>query len=73
MQEDAEMRKENRPENPPVKDVESLSSVTECTGLIPSAVLSDGAAEDYAKLYDIHLQKRNTVALGESADAAPKP
>lgn len=53
------------PLNPPIADVESLSSVTECTGLTPSAVLTEGQAEDYARLYAIHRQKRNTMAVGE--------
>ena len=67
------MRNQNKPlpENPPASDAECLSSVTECTGLTPSAVLTEGEAEDYANLYAIHLQRKNTVALGENAgDAA---
>lgn len=53
------------PENPPIMDVEDLSSATECTGLTPSAVMSQSEAEDYAHLYAIHRQKKNTLATGE--------
>ena len=66
------MRQEGKPvpANPPIADVESLSSVTECTGLTPSAVLSEGEAEDYARLYAIHRQQKNTVALGKEGPGA---
>ena len=50
--------------NPPITEVENLSSATECTGLIPSAVTNSNEAEDYARLYAIHQQKVDTSALG---------
>ena len=43
--------------NPPIWDVEDLASATECTGLTPAAVQTDGEAESYARLYAIHRQK----------------
>ena len=42
--------------NPPITEVENLSSATECTGLIPSAVTNSNEAEHYARLYAIHQQ-----------------
>lgn len=53
------------PKNPPIMDLENLSSATECTGLTPSAVMSQTEAEDYARLYAIHEQQKNTLATGE--------
>ena len=59
------MRKEKRTElpNPPITEVENLSSATECTGLIPSAVMDPSEAEHYARLYAIHQQKVDTAAI----------
>ncbi|MDD3336061.1 MAG: hypothetical protein PHI98_11165 [Eubacteriales bacterium] len=56
------------PPNPPIREVENLSSVTECTGLTPSAILSDSEAENYAELYAIHEQRTNTLATGEQKE-----
>lgn len=50
--------------NPPITEVENLSSATECTGLFPSAVTNSNEAEHYARLYAIHQQKVDTSALG---------
>ena len=60
------MRKEKRTElpNPPITEVENLSSATECTGLIPSAVTNSSEAEHYARLYAIHRQKVDNPVLG---------
>ena len=60
------MRKERKPvlPNPPIAEVENLSSATECTGLIPSAVRDPSEAEHYARLYAIHQQKVDTSAKG---------
>lgn len=44
-------------ENPPIEDVEDLASATECTGLTPAAVRTEGEAESYSRLYAIHRQK----------------
>ena len=59
------MRKERKPvlPNPPIAEVENLSSATECTGLIPSAVMNPSEAEHYARLYAIHQQKVDTAAI----------
>ncbi len=59
------MRKEKRTElpNPPITEVENLSSATECTGLIPAAVTDPSEAEHYARLYAIHQQKVDTAAI----------
>lgn len=43
--------------NPPIFDIEQVSSTTECTGLIPAAVESEAEAETYTHLYAIHKQK----------------
>ena len=53
------MRKQSAhiPPNPPIKGVENLASVTECTGLTPTAVLNEAEAESYARLYAIHEQR----------------
>ena len=53
------------PQNPPILDIENLSSATECTGLTPSAILTQSQAESYAALYGIHSQRENTIATGE--------
>ena len=45
--------------NPPITEVENLSSATECT-----AVTNSNEAEHYARLYAIHQQKVDTSALG---------
>lgn len=45
------------PSDPLVWDVEELASATECTGLVPSAIQTPEEAEDYSRLYAIHLQK----------------
>lgn len=61
---------QKRPElhNPPIRDVEYLSSATECTGLTPAAVGSQSEADHYAELYAIHMQKKNTLATGEESE-----
>lgn len=59
------MRYRPIPKNPPIVESESLSSATECTGLTPSAIYSENEADDYSRLYDIHQQKKNTLATGE--------
>ena len=50
------MRKERKPvlPNPPIAEVENLSSATECTGLTPQPVMSEGAGESLSSLYAIH-------------------
>lgn len=45
------------PSNPLEWDVEKLASATECTGLVPAAIQTLEEAEDYSRLYAIHLQK----------------
>ena len=45
------------PSDPRVWDVEDLASATECTGLVPAAIQTPEEAEDYSRLYAIHLQK----------------
>lgn len=49
--------RERDPSDPLVWDVEELASATECTGLVPAAIQTPEEAEDYSKLYAIHLQK----------------
>ena len=44
------------PSDPLVWDVEDLASATECTGLVPAAIQTPEEAEDYSRLYAIHLQ-----------------
>ena len=56
--------------NPPIRDVENLSSATDCTGLIPAAVFTESEADHYAHLYAIHRQKENTLATGEDVEEA---
>ncbi len=50
-------KKPETPENPPEQDIQNLASAYECTGLIPSQVLDEAEAENYARLYAIHKQK----------------
>ena len=45
------------PSCPSEWDVEELASATECTGLIPAAIQTQDEAEDYSRLYAIHVQK----------------
>lgn len=56
MKQEREKRGRN-PSDPLVWDVEELASATECTGLVPSAIQTPEEAEDYSRLYAIHLQK----------------
>lgn len=61
------MREYSRPvpQNPPILEPEDVCSTTACTGLTPAAVCTDSAADNYAELYAIHRQQRNTLATGE--------
>ena len=38
-------------------DINSLASMSECTGLIPSGIESEEEAESYGELYAIHKNK----------------
>ena len=40
----------------PFYDQQTTSSMTECTGLIPSAPEDEAEAESYSELYSIHSQ-----------------
>lgn len=40
----------------PSYDIEKVASITECTGLIPSALQDEEAADSYQDLYAIHKQ-----------------
>ena len=40
----------------PTYDLEKVASTTECTGLIPSAVMDEEEADSYRDLYAIHRQ-----------------
>ena len=40
---------------------EFVASATECTGLSPSAVLSEQEADEYARLYSVHRQRPSDV------------
>lgn len=51
--------------NPPIPKNENLSSATECTGLIPSAVMDPAEAEHYAQLYDVPRPVPNPFSAGE--------
>ncbi len=37
-------------------DLDKVASITECTGLIPSALMDEEEAESYRDLYSIHKQ-----------------
>ena len=52
-----EKRKSRNPSDPLVWNVENLASASECTGLVPSAILTIEEAENYSQLYPIHQQK----------------
>ncbi len=41
----------------PRYDIENVASITECTGLIPSALKDEEEADSYQDLYSIHKQK----------------
>lgn len=41
----------------PFSPTQNVVSATDCTGLEAQPVLSESAAENYAALYDIHVQK----------------
>ena len=41
---------------------EFVASATECTGLSPSAVLSEQEADEYARLYSVHRQRPADVS-----------
>lgn len=38
-------------------DINNMASMSECTGLIPSAVEDESEADAYGELYSIHEQK----------------
>ncbi|HEY8424184.1 MAG TPA: hypothetical protein VIL23_05470 [Clostridia bacterium] len=38
-------------------DINTIASMSECTGLIPSAIESEEEAEHYGELYSIHKNK----------------
>ncbi len=40
----------------PYYDIENVASITECTGLIPSALKDEEEADAYRDLYSIHRQ-----------------
>ncbi len=40
----------------PFYDLENVASITECTGLIPSALKDEEEADAYGDLYSIHKQ-----------------
>jgi hypothetical protein len=40
----------------PHYDLENVASITECTGLIPSALKDEEEADAYGDLYSIHKQ-----------------
>ena len=55
-------------ENTPFSMPEFVASATECTGLSPSAVLSEQEADEYAQLYSVHRQRPSDVD-----DSASRP
>ena len=40
----------------PIYDLDKVASITECTGLIPSALQDEEEADAYGDLYSIHRQ-----------------
>ena len=50
-------KKNRNPSDPLVWETEELASATECTGLVPAAIQTPEEAENYSRLYTIHLQK----------------
>ncbi len=68
--ENKQNRSPRNPSDPLVWDVEKLASATECTGLVPAAIQTPEEAEDYARLYAIHLQK---TAWKREVDGKPVP
>ena len=44
------------PDKDPFYSSEKVASVSECTGLIPSAVQNEDEAEAYSELYALHEQ-----------------
>ena len=61
-------KQERNPSNPLVWEVEKLASAAECTGLVPTAIQTPEEAEEYSRLYAIHLQK-----TAETKEATSKP
>lgn len=48
-------RKDRKPVQEPLYDIERVASSTECTGIAPAPILDEDTAETYAELYAIHI------------------
>lgn len=45
----------------PIYDISETVSSSECTGLMPAGIDSDGQAEAYGELYAIHPPKQDST------------
>lgn len=54
--EDRHMPPKPKKQEEPRYDLENVASITECTGLIPSALMDEEEADAYRDLYSIHKQ-----------------